>query len=92
MQIPILFYPTIKRISVLNLRDYADRVTLVPTTTTAEIEGETLESSNTGKIQLGNLVPSICVIATQTKLLPWLQVDTLSERETWRRVGRTIQV
>lgn len=90
LQIPILFYPTIKRISVLNPRDFADRVTLVPTTTTAEIEGGTLESSNTGKTQLGNQVSVICVVATG--LWPWLQVDTLSECETRWRVGRTIKV
>lgn len=65
LQIPILFYPTIKRISVLNPRDYADRVTLVPTTTIAEIVGETLGSSNTGKIQLGNQLPFIYIIANE---------------------------
>lgn len=50
LQTPTLFYPTIKRTSVLNPRDYADRATLVPTITTAEIEDGTPESSNTGKL------------------------------------------
>lgn len=52
---------------MLNPRDYADRVTLVPTITTAEIEDETPESSSTGKIQLGcaeNRASFICVFAT----------------------------
>lgn len=53
LQTPTLFYPTTKRISALNPRDYADRVTLVPTITTAEIEGETPESSSTGKRRRG---------------------------------------
>lgn len=59
LQIPILFYPTIRRISVPNPPDYADRATLVPTTTTAEIEGETPESSNTGRTRLPNQLPFI---------------------------------
>jgi len=50
LQTPILFWPTIKLSSAPSLHVYAGKAMPVHTITTAEIEEETPESSNTGEI------------------------------------------
>ncbi len=51
LQIPILFWPTIKPSSAPSLHVYAGRAMPVPTITTAEIGEEIPESSNTGEME-----------------------------------------